>query len=70
MCNADIGIVPFIWLENVTNPVPDFFTWHVCKNFDSVLEYNEKRRFAPSEMWKPKEGEIMQTVDTYFGLED
>lgn len=70
VCNADLGVIPLLWLKNETRPVPDFNTWHVCKDFESVVNFVKGRRLPEMEMWGPKEGEIELDKAVYFWFED
>jgi len=40
MCTADVGLVTYEWVEGFSEPYPDFSTWHKCRNFDKVLDWN------------------------------
>ena len=59
MCNADMGIIPLNWVKNKTMPVPDFNTWHKCRDFDSVLDFAKRRRLPAMRIWPPAEGELI-----------
>jgi len=39
MCNADVGVVTYDWVEDFGGPYPDFNTWHQCRNYDKILEW-------------------------------
>lgn len=39
MCHADTGLVFFHWIEGMDAAVPDFSTWHKCRNPEEVLEW-------------------------------
>ena len=57
MCNADLGIIPMVWASNWTLPIPDFNTWHKCKNWDSALAFARGRSLPSMKIWGPQEGE-------------
>lgn len=39
MCQADTGLVLFHWVEGIEAAVPDFSTWHQCRDPEDVLEW-------------------------------
>ncbi|GIZ49803.1 hypothetical protein CKM354_001282800 [Cercospora kikuchii] len=44
MCNADVGIVTFRYVEDNPRPYPNFNNWHSCRNWDSIMEFADSRR--------------------------
>lgn len=42
MCNANTDVYTHIWTDTLTHPFPDFNIDHKCKNFDAVVEWQEK----------------------------
>jgi Mycotoxin biosynthesis protein UstYa len=72
MCQADVGLVPFVWVaqrpwyENRTeipHRLPNFFyTAHKCRDFDSIREwYLQQQTSAPYEHadWVPQTGDTV-----------
>ena len=44
MCDADVGLMPMLWVQNYTLPWPDFSTTHRCRDFDAVLDWVDKHQ--------------------------
>ncbi|KAF4959414.1 hypothetical protein FSARC_10739 [Fusarium sarcochroum] len=42
MCNGNLDIVTFNWVETQTNPFPDFGVKHQCRDFDAIYEWQDK----------------------------
>ena len=42
MCTSDVGIYNYNWVRNIPNPMPDFNSLHMCRNFDRILKWSEK----------------------------
>lgn len=38
-CNADVGVIPYAWVEGRDRPYPNFNTRHQCRNADSVVDW-------------------------------
>ncbi|TID21011.1 hypothetical protein E2P81_ATG05638 [Venturia nashicola] len=38
-CSADASLLTFKWVKNFANPIPDFRSYHTCRNFDDILDY-------------------------------
>lgn len=36
VCQGDVGLYTFQWLEHYPTPYPKFSTWHQCRNTDSI----------------------------------
>jgi hypothetical protein len=36
VCQGDVGLYTFQWLEQYPTPYPKFSTWHQCRNSDSI----------------------------------
>ncbi|KAJ8586434.1 hypothetical protein M405DRAFT_795536 [Rhizopogon salebrosus TDB-379] len=39
MCNADVTMVTWNWVENHKHPYPNFNTRHQCRNFEKILDW-------------------------------
>ncbi|KAK0707836.1 hypothetical protein B0H67DRAFT_671434, partial [Lasiosphaeris hirsuta] len=39
MCHSDVALVTHSWVDGYDTPLPDFNTWHKCRNFDALSEY-------------------------------
>jgi hypothetical protein len=39
MCNADVGIFTYVWVDGYPKPFPDFNVQHKCRSFDVVLDW-------------------------------
>ncbi|KAF4454916.1 hypothetical protein F53441_2655 [Fusarium austroafricanum] len=42
MCNGNLDIITFNWVETQTNPFPDFGVMHQCRDFDAISEWQDK----------------------------
>ncbi|RGP78626.1 hypothetical protein FLONG3_3248 [Fusarium longipes] len=42
MCNGNLDIVTFNWVETQSNPFPDFDVNHKCRDFDAIYEWQDK----------------------------
>ena len=54
MCNSDTRLVFFHWVDGWPGPVPDFSTWHQCRDPEVVLKWGMDNA-APirRRLWKP-----------------
>ena len=43
ICDADVGVITHNWVARRDTPWPNFNTWHKCRNFNSIVEWSEKR---------------------------
>lgn len=39
MCSADTTLITFHWAEGIQVPVPDFYTWHQCRDPEAILQW-------------------------------
>ncbi|KAF2244522.1 hypothetical protein BU26DRAFT_523172 [Trematosphaeria pertusa] len=39
MCDADTGVLTYVWVKGHSKPFPDFRVQHKCRNFDAVLQW-------------------------------
>lgn len=42
MCNGNLDIITFNWMETQTNPFPDFAVTHRCRDFNAIYEWQDK----------------------------
>lgn len=42
-CNADPGIKTFKWIRVASEPYPDFYIYHQCQSYESLLAWNVER---------------------------
>ncbi|KAH8809398.1 hypothetical protein F5884DRAFT_834804 [Xylogone sp. PMI_703] len=68
MCNADIGLLPFLWVKpkgESPHPFTDFFRPHKCRNFDDIRASAEKRQATWDETMDitPRKGALI--LDDY-----
>lgn len=42
MCDADPGLITYIWLKNHYNPHPNFNVEHKCRSYDKLLAASAK----------------------------
>jgi hypothetical protein len=71
MCTADVGLVPFIWVEKRqwmpkpdTRPhrMPLFQNVHKCRDFNAIRKwYWKQQNYGPfnHQQWDPRADEIM-----------
>ncbi|KUJ22169.1 uncharacterized protein LY89DRAFT_768471 [Mollisia scopiformis] len=48
MCDADVGIITYDWLEKHKSPVPNFNTVHRCRDLKRVWSWHADRRVLRS----------------------
>jgi hypothetical protein len=39
MCDADLHVFTYNWVDRAIHPWPDFSTTEMCRNFDNVLKW-------------------------------
>ena len=61
-CDGDVGIITQDWVAQRTKPWPNFNTWHKCRNFDGIIEWNMR-------MNAPNYGETLTRPDDIEGLD-
>ena len=42
MCNSDLHVFTYNWVDRVDHAWPDFSTTKMCRNFDSVLAWGKE----------------------------
>ena len=42
MCNADVNVYTHYWTDTFTEPIADFEINHQCRDFDAILNWQEK----------------------------
>ncbi|RAH55362.1 hypothetical protein BO85DRAFT_479814 [Aspergillus piperis CBS 112811] len=42
MCNDDLSLVTYNWVQGLEIPYPNFNTYHTCKNWDTFFALNQK----------------------------
>ncbi|MCJ1225794.1 hypothetical protein MMC12_002443 [Toensbergia leucococca] len=53
MCHADLDPITYVWREGQDKPFPDFGTWKVCRDFEAVLQWQERVQMPDlAEKWK------------------
>ncbi|KAI0525967.1 hypothetical protein F5B22DRAFT_261893 [Xylaria bambusicola] len=53
ICHADVDIVTFNWREKEDEPFPDFEVRKQCRDFDAILEWQDKMKLDDTiERWK------------------
>ncbi|KAG1740969.1 hypothetical protein EDB19DRAFT_1707111, partial [Suillus lakei] len=40
MCNADVTMITWNWVQGHTDPYPNFNTRHQCRNIEKILDWN------------------------------
>ena len=62
MCNSDPQLISFHWVEGWNAPVPDFNTWHMCRDPEKVLEWAIENA-APMTHVQPKPVDAIELPD-------
>lgn len=44
MCEADLHVFTYNWVDRAEHPWPDFSTTEMCRNYDAVLEWGLKNQ--------------------------
>ncbi|CCM06373.1 uncharacterized protein FIBRA_08631 [Fibroporia radiculosa] len=44
MCHADIVLITYDWVAGIPKPFPDFNTFHQCRNFTKIQEWEHTNR--------------------------
>jgi Mycotoxin biosynthesis protein UstYa len=39
MCNADVGVVTYNWINGFTVPYPDFNMYKKCRKVDKIIDW-------------------------------
>lgn len=58
MCDADVGLIPQLWIRDRSIPWPVFSTVHQCRDFDAVLDWVDEHQVRVPEgfdLVKPKD---------------
>ena len=42
MCNADVGLITFDWVEGFRSPFPNFSTLHKCRDIEKIYEWHHR----------------------------
>lgn len=42
MCTANTGVLPYIWVENITTPEPYFDMKYRCRDMDSLRKWEDE----------------------------
>ena len=65
MCNSDLHVFTYNWVDRIDHSWPDFSTTKMCRNFDSVRQWGKNNRAvtsAPHGMLKRPENVSMLHV--------
>ena len=49
MCNADLAMMGFRWVDDSLEPKPNFRGQHECVNWESIEEWASERSFNPDD---------------------
>lgn len=55
MCQADISLVTWQWVDRQELPFANFNVKHECRNWDSILEWTKNHQAAASAIVRPPE---------------
>ncbi|KZL71972.1 DOPA-dioxygenase [Colletotrichum tofieldiae] len=58
-CTGSVDMITFNWVENWEQPFPDFMNHKVCRNFDALLDWVNKKSMDPKvfqKMQRPPPG--------------
>jgi Mycotoxin biosynthesis protein UstYa len=39
MCNADVGVVTYDWVNQFSSPYPDFSIYKKCRKIDKIVDW-------------------------------
>ncbi|RAL07365.1 oxidase ustYa family protein, partial [Aspergillus homomorphus CBS 101889] len=53
MCNADTGLQLHHWVRGNPTPIPNSNTWHMCKDFESILDWTHRMQIPEREGYLP-----------------
>ena len=68
MCHADISVQTFQWRPDYGAPWPNFNVRHECRNWEALLEWNDKRLVnTTNKLWHPILG-ISHPLNLLFWL--
>ncbi|OJJ42267.1 hypothetical protein ASPZODRAFT_105549 [Penicilliopsis zonata CBS 506.65] len=64
MCQGDVGLYTFQWLEEYPGPYPRFSTWHKCRNQASIAAWIEQGAIhtPPDYPWPRVPGSVVFPV--------
>jgi hypothetical protein len=51
MCNANLDVITYNWIDGEHLPFPDFSVNHKCRNWDTIMDWH-KANSVPVEMYK------------------
>ncbi|KAG2148196.1 uncharacterized protein EDB93DRAFT_1226238 [Suillus bovinus] len=60
MCNSDVGIITWYWVEGYSVPSPNFNTLHRCRNFEKIVDWSAEHAIHIDESDVPR---FPDTVD-------
>ena len=46
MCNADVGLITYDWVEGFESPFPNLNTRHTCRDFDRIYEWYDRHKVS------------------------
>ena len=44
MCDAGVDVITQVWVESQIHPFPDFSINRKCRNFDALLDWQDKNK--------------------------
>jgi Asp-tRNA(Asn)/Glu-tRNA(Gln) amidotransferase B subunit len=50
MCDADMTLITYNWINNHYQPHPNFNVQHKCRDFDAAMEWTIQRRINASSL--------------------
>jgi hypothetical protein len=42
MCSADVGVATYDWVDDFTDPFPDFNVYKKCRRVDKIMDWVER----------------------------
>lgn len=69
MCQASVDVYTHVWTDSLLQPFPDFNTTKTCRNFDAILNWQERNGVDLEEFYKlrkPREFEGMWIMEERF----
>jgi len=44
MCNADLGVITYDWVDQFTDPVADLNLYKKCRKVDKIIDWLDKNK--------------------------
>ena len=58
MCNADVGLITYDWVEGFELPFPNLNTRHTCRDFERIYEWYDRHKVPLTQPAKRTDGVV------------